>query len=378
MTTADPQTIPPDDGVPPVRMHQAFELVQPLMAALAPDALVALNLEVTGAFATTMGCIPKLAAFREEIVTKVNGFDIRYFDNLENYAYALMEAQMRFVRTAKPLEPFEQMNEELIGRRDQLLADVVALEKHRVLDGRQSELRGVNGYKNVTFDVLLLSSILRANWAAIAGKTMLQLADIEQAEKLAERMLKAVGIREQNQKKAAEGADVRQRAFTLFIRAYDEVRRALSFLRWHEKDVESILPSLYSGLGGSKAKPDVTDPVAPDNKQPGDGVVVVGGAHPGIEWRRREWWFEWCPAARARDAGERSIRPRLIATSRRRPLSQLICPSHHRSGRSGDGHSGRWIVVEAVDLVSKRLRPFIQYREGALCLVLRARLTRHL
>lgn len=42
---------------------------------------------------------------------------------------------------------------------------------------------------------------------------------------------------------------MRQRAFTLLVSSYDEARRAVSFLRWHEQDLESIAPSLWSGRG---------------------------------------------------------------------------------------------------------------------------------
>lgn len=56
----------------------------------------------------------------------------------------------------------------------------------------------------------------------------------------------------------SEAADVRQRAFTLFVRTYDELRRAMSYLRWHEDDVDSIIPSLWSGK--AQRKRDAADP----------------------------------------------------------------------------------------------------------------------
>ncbi len=43
---------------------------------------------------------------------------------------------------------------------------------------------------------------------------------------------------------------MRARAFTLFSRAYDQVRRAVNVLRWDEGDADSIAPSLYAGRGG--------------------------------------------------------------------------------------------------------------------------------
>lgn len=49
-------------------------------------------------------------------------------------------------------------------------------------------------------------------------------------------------------------ADARQRTFTLLVRSYDQIRRALSYLRWNEGDVDRIAPSLWAGRGGSRPK----------------------------------------------------------------------------------------------------------------------------
>ena len=56
---------------------------------------------------------------------------------------------------------------------------------------------------------------------------------------------------------------MRARAYTLF---YDDARRAVIFLRWHEGDADSIAPSLHPGKSASKKKPadepNVTPPAA--------------------------------------------------------------------------------------------------------------------
>jgi len=38
------------------------------------------------------------------------------------------------------------------------------------------------------------------------------------------------------------------------MRAYDEARRAVVFLRWHQDDADTITPSLYAGRGKGKGK----------------------------------------------------------------------------------------------------------------------------
>ena len=51
--------------------------------------------------------------------------------------------------------------------------------------------------------------------------------------------------------RAAKG-ERRVRAYTLFVRAYDQCRRAATYLRWGEEDADEIAPSLFANRGGRK------------------------------------------------------------------------------------------------------------------------------
>jgi hypothetical protein len=44
-------------------------------------------------------------------------------------------------------------------------------------------------------------------------------------------------------------AELRARAFTVFARAWEECRRAVTYLRWHEGDADKLVPSLRSNKG---------------------------------------------------------------------------------------------------------------------------------
>jgi hypothetical protein len=58
-------------------------------------------------------------------------------------------------------------------------------------------------------------------------------------------------VREQGPAAIAATAANRQRAFSLFIRTYEQARRAIAFLRFKEQDVDRIAPSLYGGRANS-------------------------------------------------------------------------------------------------------------------------------
>ncbi len=67
----------------------------------------------------------------------------------------------------------------------------------------------------------------------------------------------ALGEREQAQASEPGKMDAnerRKRAFSLFVNAYDQCRRAAAYLRWNEGDADELLPSLYAGRSVNRQK----------------------------------------------------------------------------------------------------------------------------
>ena len=66
----------------------------------------------------------------------------------------------------------------------------------------------------------------------------------------------ALGAKEQPGVKTPDPSNVaerRSRAYTLFVRAYDQCRRAAAYLRWNEGDADEFAPSLFTSRGPRKA-----------------------------------------------------------------------------------------------------------------------------
>ena len=61
------------------------------------------------------------------------------------------------------------------------------------------------------------------------------------------------GVRELSPQAIAQVPRNRQAAFTLFMKAYEEVRAALQYLRHHEGDGDSIMPS---ALANARTEPE--------------------------------------------------------------------------------------------------------------------------
>lgn len=104
---------------------------------------------------------------------------------------------MSFVATQPP-DDLQAFHEEGVSLRETLYADVVTLIRRGFInEATIKDLKGPNGYKNVATDLQILASLLKDNWAQIEGKCAVQMAELEHALKLAARILRVVGLREQ-------------------------------------------------------------------------------------------------------------------------------------------------------------------------------------
>jgi hypothetical protein len=176
------------------------------------------------------------------------------FDRLRDYALALGLAHARYRGAKGPSDAVARLAEELSTLRGVLHADATALARRNIIDGTPlAKLRGGNGYKNLAFEVVGLVGLLREHWERIERRTALVPAELDYAARRAQQLVTALGIREQAPDAAAPVILLRRQAFTLLLRAYDQTRRAVSYVRWNEGDAERLAPSLFSGRAGRRS-----------------------------------------------------------------------------------------------------------------------------
>jgi hypothetical protein len=263
-------------------MHyrEAYENALPAANALSVEELIAVNIDVPTSVTTAIGALPEILALRASVAKDLPNFDIKWFDQLETYTRATGHAHALYMGSAAPPEAILALNEQGVTLRDLLYSDAVALSNRGIINGEKLvEFKANVGYKNLAFDLLGLSAVLRGNWSLISTKTAIQVSELDTAESIGEQLVSALGTRERAPATAAEQAQLRQRSFTLFVRAYDQVRRAVSFLRWDENDVDRIAPSLYAGRNTGRKKSDPAQPgtaPAAGTSLPAAGTVANG------------------------------------------------------------------------------------------------------
>lgn len=251
------------------RAADALQRLASELDAVTDAELRPINIDVVSAVTTALGVAPNLAKLKDSM-EKLPHYDQRLVANLEAYAFAAYEAHAQYVAATRPSEALPALQERGTMLRDRLYADVQSLVLRDVIKAEEiRQVKTSNGYRALALDLTLLVDALQRRWEAVQGKTSAQLEELLEAEQLAEDLLLAVGERQQAPAAVADASAVRARAFTLLMRAYDEVRRGVLFLRHQEGDADTLAPSLYRGRGGPRPKGDAEEP-AP-SEPPSDG-----------------------------------------------------------------------------------------------------------
>ena len=193
---------------------------------------------------------------------RVANFDASVFDRLENYTMALVHANTLWLAIADSQDCLPDLCEEAIELRRRFRLVTSLLIAHDLFGAEVlKDCTWSHGTKQVATDLQQLATTLSENWPKIARKCALRAEELAHANDLATRILRLIAIREQTTTPVAAAADIRARAFTLVIDTYEELRRAVSYLRWYEGDADTIAPSLY-GRRKYKGATDLPRPVA--------------------------------------------------------------------------------------------------------------------
>jgi hypothetical protein len=228
------------------RLREALELARPEMDGLAEADLLPINLDPLAAATTVRGALSGLLALRATIDEVFKVFDFSHLDKLEGYILAMIQAETVYRGTAVKPEHLAKLARDGFTLRCRLIADVRVLVKRGLLTApRLAKLTGPNGYQATASDLLTLVAFMREHWTLFEHSSPVSLDEVDRAEFVGDQLVCAIGTRDKSTARWAAAADQRARAYTLLVRAYDELRFAVEYLRRHEGDAETIAPSLY-------------------------------------------------------------------------------------------------------------------------------------
>lgn len=248
------------------RTYALDALREELLAIPARD-LLPVNLDVAAAALVVLGATPEIRTHRAALVALVGEEMASVLDRLDLVARAALQAHST-LRSMEEGGDIPALSREVVRVREVLVAVVrLLIVRELVPASVLRELQGAHGFRNQCVDVLLLTSLLEERWSEVGPHTGLSLEDLHRAEASTNALATAVGIR--NQASRSPIAEMRQRAYTLLARTYNEARRLIAFLRWNHGDADQIAPSLQGRrtarrrTGAPEPAEDVLDTPAP-------------------------------------------------------------------------------------------------------------------
>ncbi|HTU63713.1 MAG TPA: hypothetical protein VMF89_34855, partial [Polyangiales bacterium] len=219
------------------------------LAALKAKDVLMVRIDAESAVAFVLGQLPRIVRLRPQIEEAFLNYNLVQFDKLEQFAWCFLHAQDLY-RAAIDARGFSAEDVRQGSRLRAVLIEAVqvlvnaGLVRPLALD----RLTLKKGYQHIGEDLALLLKILQRQTGANRPASLEQ--ELGVAAELGERFRKATLEREARIKAIAHAADQRRRAFTLFLRAYDQARRATCYLRGIEEDWDDYTPSLFAGRAG--------------------------------------------------------------------------------------------------------------------------------
>jgi hypothetical protein len=235
--------------------EEVLRVLQPELDALSDGELLRVNLNIPTVVTTVLGVAPRLRELRPAIAQRLPDFDLRRFDKLESYALALSSTHAAHSVTKSSTPKLPALQAEAWTLRAMLRADARALVlRGHVVPKKLRALSKKRGYLNLVNDLGILVNVLREVAPRLEGRWSVSKSEIERAAELSVQIIALVRGRNAPSLAAQSTANARARAFTLLLRAYDDARRAVCYLTWHEGTLDEIAPPLRGAPGKKRVR----------------------------------------------------------------------------------------------------------------------------
>jgi len=235
------------------------------------------NVNLTRAVTVALGAHANLLASRDEIAATVSDFRREALDDLASLGYAVWHADLLYRVASDPSLSCADLMPEAEALRELMLSQArVQAKRGRIPQSVIDTVEPGSGIEDRANDLLVLTEAFRSRWEALSSKVDLSPEELDRADALAAQLLGRLAARAVPSRKEGElsAAEVRTRAWTLLLGAYEECRRGAAAVWWYEPGGwEQYVPSLRvgQGRGGSRGAREETpvEPVGPNGPTPG-------------------------------------------------------------------------------------------------------------
>lgn len=274
------RSAPPVDPTLAQTAPAAFALVRAEVEAVPVAALTRVNLDMARSARRGLAVAERIEPLHP-ILAKLVDLDFHAVSRLRPYALAVLHTDELANEGGGPAARLPALLAEATPLRALMLcgAELLALAGF-VSHERVAAIRSGQGYADTASDVQALGRMYLELWDRVHDKVPVTRAMVERSITLSAELNEALGVREIGEDhplaEPSGPARLRAKAFSLFLRSYDECRRGVSYLRWHHADARVIVPSLYPRAPRRK----VPDEVSSGEQAPEDRVGASGREEP--------------------------------------------------------------------------------------------------
>jgi hypothetical protein len=246
----------------PTGTGEAFTRLEEQLVAATVDAEKLAGFDVSTLVTAVLAALPAMMEQRAAIVAALPKHPIALLDELEDRALAAWHANLLAVHAQGAKTEVGPLEAEGKRLREDLLIAAEPLAHRDLLD--RAKLTDIRlGDASMAADLVALGELYLTGWAKIAGKTPVEKKEAERASKLGAELLLAIETQQQLVHLAELGdpEELKAKALSLVLEAYDACRRALAYVRWNEGDLETIAPALKKKVARAKKAPGEETPL---------------------------------------------------------------------------------------------------------------------
>lgn len=242
----DAPALPQAAPDPALDLAALFEAHLPELLALQPSEVRRVNLDVRRLVTLVLGVLPKLAGLLPQLA-RLPDFRTDWAQSLEAYAWVLWHADVLALPLGANLEREAELVRQASVHRNRLLRISAAqYTSSEVAPQLLASKPGPPGTIELVRDLILLAAAIQAR-ADETGNASAALGNaLEHARELAAALQALHHSRCAKRREEKQRRNLRARALTLLLRAYDEVRMGIGYLRRNHGDAERFAPSPYA------------------------------------------------------------------------------------------------------------------------------------
>jgi hypothetical protein len=228
-------------------MYRALETVTPMLAGIAEQDFIPIRLDCPTVAMRLINRLRIISPYRETIaILPLVRQD--WLSSLEPIALALIHVDSLSKIAVKESPAVKGTFKEASRLRDRLRDPVAVLQKDGLVPkAALTKQEGKRGYVQTVQDLVLLGNLLRDNWEAIDGHSTITMEEVDRCTALAQMLFRNAESRKARAAIPVGLERLKKQLYTLFLLAYDELRRCLEFIECGAAD--RVAPTLYQGRG---------------------------------------------------------------------------------------------------------------------------------